>query len=44
MDLRFENYAKLKVRPSSHQTYEGYIRNHIKPNIGDIPIEKLSSL
>ena len=44
MDLRFENYAKLKVRPSSHQIYEGYIRNHIKPNIGDIPIEKLSSL
>ena len=44
MDLWFENYAKLKVRPSSHQTYEGYIRNHIKPSIGDIPIEKLSSL
>ena len=44
MDLWFENYAKLKVRPSSHQTYEGYIKNHIKPNIGDIPIEKLTSL
>ena len=44
MDIWFENYAKLKVRPSSHQTYEGYIKNHIKPNIGDIPIEKLTSL
>jgi integrase len=44
MDVWFENYAKLKVRPSSHQTYQGYINNHIKPNIGDIPIEKLTSL
>ena len=40
----FEAYAKVKVRPSSHQTYKGYIENHIKPNIGDIPIEKLTSL
>ena len=44
MDLWFENYAKLKVRPSSHQTYEGYIKNHIKPNIGGIPVEKITSL
>lgn len=44
MDVWFENYAKLKVRPSSHQTYEGYIKNHIKPNIGDISLNKLTSL
>ena len=44
MDVWFENYAQLKVRPSSHQTYKGYIKNHIKPHIGDIPIEKLTSL
>ena len=44
MDVWFENYAKLKVRPSSHQTYRGYIDNHIKPNIGKIPLEKLTSL
>ena len=31
MDVWFENYAKVKVRPSSHQTYRGYIDNHIKP-------------
>ena len=37
MDEWFENYAKIKVRPSSHQTYRGYIDNHIKPNIGKIP-------
>ena len=44
MDVWFENYAKVKVRPSSHQTYRGYIDNHIKPNIGKIPLGKLSSL
>ena len=44
MDIWFENYAKIKVRPSSHQTYRGYIENHIKPNIGSIPLNKLTSL
>ena len=44
MDVWFENYAKLKVRPSSHQTYRGYIDNHIKPNIGTVPLSKLTSL
>jgi len=44
MDVWFENYAKIKVRPSSHQTYTGYIENHIKPNIGNIPLNKLTSL
>ena len=44
MDVWFENCAKIKVRPSSHQTYRGYIDNHIKPNIGSVPLSKLSSL
>ncbi len=44
MEVWFENYAKVKVRPSSHQTYRGYIHNHIKTNIGQIPLEKLTSL
>ena len=44
MDEWFENYAKVKVRPSSHQTYRGYIDNHIKPNIGKISLENLTSL
>ena len=25
MEVWFEHYAKVKVRPSSHQTYRGYI-------------------
>ncbi len=44
MEVWFQDYAKIKVRPSSHQTYHGYIHNHIRPNIGDIPLEKLTSL
>ncbi len=44
MDAWFENCAKIKVRPSSHKTYQGYIDNHIKPSIGKIPLGKLSSL
>ena len=44
MEVWFEHYAKVKVRPSSHQIYRGYIGNHIKPNIGKIPLEKLASL
>ena len=44
MDEWFENVAKVKVRPSSHQTYKGYIDNHIKPNIGNIPLEKLTTM
>lgn len=44
MDVWFENCAKIKVRPSSHKTYRGYIDNHIKPSIGKIPLNKLSSL
>ena len=44
MDIWFENVCKIKVRPSSHQTYRGYIDNHIKPNIGNIPLEKLTTM
>ena len=44
MDAWYENYAKVKARPSSHQTYKGYIENYIKLNIGDIPLEKLTAL
>ena len=44
MNEWFENVAKIKVRPSSHQTYRGYIDHHIAPNIGNIPLEKLSTM
>ena len=44
MDVWFENYAKVKVRPSSHQTYRWYIDNNIKPYIGKILLNQLTSL
>ena len=44
MDFWLENYAKLKVRYSSYQTYKGFINNHIKPAIGNIPLPKLTTM
>ena len=43
LDVWIENYAKLQVRASSHKTYQGFIENHIKPALGDIPLEKLTA-
>ena len=37
MRVWYENYATIKVRPSSHATYRGIIKNHIDPAIGNIP-------
>ncbi len=44
LDIWMENYAKLQVRPSSYKTYQGFIENHIKPSLGDIPLEKLMAM
>ena len=44
LDIWMENYAKLQVRASSYKTYQGFIDNHIKPALGEIPLEKLTSM
>nr|WP_325295567.1 site-specific integrase [uncultured Oscillibacter sp.] len=44
LDAWMENCAKLQVRPSSHKTYQGFIENHIKPALGDVPLEKLTTM
>jgi integrase len=44
LDLWLETYAKLKIRPSSYQTYQGFISNHVKPAIGGIPLSKLTTM
>ena len=44
LDAWMENYAKLQVRPSSHKTYQGFISNHIKPVLDDVPLEKLTAM
>ena len=40
----YENYAKIKMRPSTYLTYHGYIENHIKPQLGKIPLNDLTTL
>ena len=44
LDTWMENYAKLQVRASSYKTYQGFISNHIKPALGDMPLEKLAAM
>ena len=39
-----ENYAKIKLRPSTYKTSQGFLKNHIKPQIGNIPLADLTSL
>ena len=39
-----ENYAKVKLRPSTFKTSQGFLKNHIKPQIGSIPLVELTSL
>ena len=44
LDVWYENYAKIKMRPSTYLTYHGYIENHIKPQLGKIPLNDLTTL
>ncbi len=39
-----ENYAKMKLRPSTFKTSQGFLKNHIKPKIGSVPLADLTSL
>ena len=39
-----ENHAKIKLRPSTFNTAQGFLKNHIKPQIGGIPLAELTSL
>ena len=38
LEVWMENYAKIKLRPSTYKTSQGFLKNHIKPQIGGIPI------
>ena len=42
LEVWYENYAKIKMRPSTYLTYHGYIENHIKPQLGKIPLNDLT--
>ena len=44
LEVWMENYAKVKLRPSTFKTSQGFLKNHIKPQIGSIPLAVLTSL
>ena len=44
LEVWMENYAKIKLRPSTFKTSQGFLKNHIKPQIGGIPLAELTSL
>ena len=44
LEVWYENYAKIKMRPPTYLTYHGYIENHIKPQLGKIPLNDLTTL
>ena len=44
LELWLKDYAKLKVRPSTYKTYQGFIKHHVTPNIGSIPLLKLTTM
>jgi len=44
LEVWMENYAKIKLRPSTFKTSQGFLKNHIKPQIGSIPLAELTSL
>ena len=44
LEVWMENYAKIKLRPSTFKTSQGFLKNHIKPQIGSISLADLTSL
>ena len=44
LEAWLENYAKVKLRPSTFKTSQDFLKNHIKPQIGGIPLADLTSL
>ena len=44
LEVWMENYAKVKLRPSTFKTSQGFLKNHIKPQIGSVPLAELTSL
>ena len=44
LEVWMENYARVKLRPSTFKTSQGFLKNHIKPQIGSVPLADLTSL
>ena len=44
LEVWMENYAKVKLRPSTFKTSQGFLKNHIKPQIGGVLLDKLTTI
>ena len=42
LDFWYQNFSKPKLRPTTQACYEGRIYTHIIPDIGKIPLNKLT--
>ena len=40
----YEVYAEPRIRPNTKSYYTNYIENHIIPGIGDVPLDKLTTI
>ena len=40
----YEVYAEPRIRPNTKSYYTNYIENHIVPGIGDVPLDKLTTI
>ena len=40
----YEVYAEPRIRPNTKAYYTNYIENHIIPGIGDVPLDKLTTI
>ena len=40
----YEVYAEPRIRPNTKAYYANYIENHIIPGIGDVPLNKLTTI
>ena len=43
VEFRYENYSKPMLRPSSQRSYEDFIRFYIRPKLGSVPLNKLTT-
>ena len=44
LEVWMENYAKIKLRPSTFKTSQGFLKNHIKPQIGSTATGSIRAL
>ncbi|MBE7040734.1 MAG: site-specific integrase [Ruminococcaceae bacterium] len=42
LDFWYQNYCKLRIKPKTQEDYENRIYLHIIPNLGNIPLKKLT--